>query len=90
MNETAEDQLFTITSNGRLLCPSPLAAPGAPGVPGVAARAVPEDDGGEAAGPVPLGRLQRGGGPQGAEVAVREPQGPGREGKTFAAGRVET
>ena len=69
--------------------PPPTAAAGAPGVPGVASRAQPAHDGGEAAGPVPLGRLQRGGGAQGAQVAVRAPQGTGREGK-MAAGRVES
>ena len=65
--------------------PLPAAAAGAPGVPGLTARAVPADDGGQAAGAVPSRRVQRGGGAQGAEVAVRAPQGPGREGTSHPA-----
>lgn len=57
------------------------AAAGTSGVLGVAPRAQPEDDGGEAAGPV-----QRGGGAQSPQVAVRAPQGSGREGEGAAAG----
>lgn len=60
--------------------PVPPAAAGAFGVPRVQARAVPADDGGEAAGAVPGGRVQRGGGAQSTEVLVRAPQSSGRKG----------
>lgn len=56
-------------------CPPPAAAR-APGVPGVPTRALAADDGGQAAGSVSVGGVQRGRGPQGAQVAVRAPQGP--------------
>ena len=53
-----------------LLWPCPEAAAGAPGVPGFLVHAVPLDDGGQAAGTVPSRHDQRGGGTQGAEIAV--------------------
>lgn len=60
--------------------PVPPAAAGALGVPRVPARAVAAHDGGEAAGAVPGGRVQRGGGAQSPQVLVRAPQSPGRKG----------
>lgn len=56
------------------------AAAGASGVSGVQTRAVAPYDRGEEAGPVPVGGLQRGRGPQSAQVLVRTPQSPRREG----------
>ena len=53
-----------------LLWPCPAAAAGARGVPGFLVCAVPPDDGGQAAGTVPSQHDQRGGGAQGAEIAV--------------------
>ena len=53
-----------------LLWPRPAAAAGPPGGPGFPVRAVPLDDGGQAAGAVPSRHDQRGGGAQGAEIAV--------------------
>ena len=52
------------------------AAIGAPGVPGVPTRAILAHDRGQAAGPVSVRRVQRGRGPQSAQVPVRAPQGP--------------
>ena len=46
-------------------------------MPGVAARAVAADDGGEAAGIISGGRVVRGRGAKGIEVALRTPQGIG-------------
>lgn len=53
----------------------PQAAARASGVPGVPTRALTADDGGQAAGSVSVGSVQRSRGPQGAQVAVRAPQG---------------
>ena len=53
-----------------LLWPCPAAAAGAPAVPGFLVRAVPPDDGGQAAGPVPSRHDQQGIGAQGAEIAL--------------------
>lgn len=53
----------------------PKAAARAPGVPGVPTRALAADDGGQASGSVAVGSVQRSRGPQGAQVAVRAPQG---------------
>ena len=58
----------------------PTAAAGAPGVSGVPPRALPAHDGGEEAGGLAVGGLQRGGGTQGSQVTLRAPQGSGREG----------
>ena len=52
------------------LWPCPAAAAGAPGVPGFPVHAVPPDDSGQAAGTVPSRHDQRGGGAQGAEMAL--------------------
>ena len=68
-----------------LLWPRPAAAAEAPGVPGFPVCAVPPDDGGQAAGAVPSWHDQRSGGAQGAEISVRAPQGPGREGTSHPA-----
>ena len=53
-----------------LLWPCPAAAAGAPGVPGFPVCTIPPDDGGQAAGAVPSQHDQKGGGAQGAEIAI--------------------
>ena len=52
------------------LWPCPAPAAGAPEVPGFLVRAIPPDDGGQAAGAVPNRHDQRVRGAQGAEIAV--------------------
>lgn len=56
------------------------AVTGALGVSGIAARAVAQDDGGQAPGGCAVWSLQRGGGAQGTQEPVWTPQGAGREG----------
>ena len=53
-----------------LLWPRPAAAAGPPGVPGFPVPAILPVDGGQAAGTVPSQHDQRGGGAQGAEIAL--------------------
>lgn len=51
-------------------------------MPGLPARALAPHDRGEEAGPVPGGRVQRGGSPQSTQVLIRAPQSSGRKGTT--------
>lgn len=51
---------------------------------GVATRALAADDRGQKTGRRSIGRVERGGSPEGAQELVRASQGPGREGKSTA------
>lgn len=53
------------------------AAPGTLGMPGIQTRALLEDDGGEATGGRAVGRVERGGGPEGVEKSLRTSQSAG-------------